>query len=44
MSRDDEVGQHVNSKNIPEQKLPKTEIMFVRGNDGMGSDMHTRNK
>ena len=42
MSRDDEVSQHVNSTKILRQKIPKTEIIFDRGNNGMVSDIRTR--
>ena len=36
MSRADEVGKYVNYTNKPGQKTPNKEIIFVRGNNGMG--------
>ena len=36
------VGQHVNLTNIPGSQVSKREISSVLGNDGMGSDIHTR--
>ena len=41
MSGDDEVGQNVDLNNIPGPQESKKEIIYVLGNDRMGSDMHT---
>ena len=42
MSGDDKVGQHFNLTNIPGPKQSNREIFYVLGNDGIGSDIHTR--
>ena len=42
MYRYDEVRQHVNFIEISGQLTPKVEIIFVHGNNVMGSDIHTR--
>ena len=42
VSGGDEVVQHFSPTNIPGPKYPKRDIISVLGNNGMGSDMHTR--
>ena len=42
MSRDEEVSQHVRPTNITGPQESKIYIIYILGNDGMGSDMHTR--
>ena len=42
MSGNDEVGQNVNLTNIPVPQESKKEVISILGNDGMGSDIHTR--
>ena len=41
---DDEVGQHVNLNNTSGPQETNRDIISVLGNDGMVSDMHTRNE